>query len=239
MVTIITIVREAELGKQYLFRTMKNVDEQSMQDWHHILMYDTQEAYGAIHELLKLRSERYIKQSEILPLMPETVTLLRTHMDGRSYVAIHPMMDQWSPLFLEKMILEIEQAPVSVAGVWSQYNDVAEVLRGQMIVSEGLSQPHSFEVGCIRPHISEMRHAIFIQALYSADMLYNVIDRITDQNFTALFVAAHVLSASDILVLPENLAFHHKVDPIVPDIVYQVTRNWISRTYPYMIGSDE
>lgn len=226
-VSIVTFVPE-DVSLEYAFRAMKNVDEQTHPHWYHYMVCESEALQNHVKSLVGLRSAEYIRRVFVGPWSVPRFS--------EDFVAIHPVEDFWSPLFLEKMIAELHQCPLTVAGAWCEYNVVEEVLRGK-IISTDRTIPGPKVSGMIPPVYSSTIQATFSQALYHIPLIREALLSVSPDTNPYTF-ALSILYDQDVLGVPEALAFVHKRPPPLIDMEREQFRNWVYRYHPNFVLLD-
>lgn len=228
---IITFVT-SDSKPEYIFRMLKNVDEQSTTDYHHFLVCESDDVMKRVRSFFSLLSTGYADRSSLL-VYDDFTPSMKTVENDSAYVAIHPVEDMWSPLFLEKMIMELTSCTVDVGGVWCRYNIANEVVRGKVISTDKTTSGPDY-AGLIRPTYSSFRSATYVQGLYFVEDVFEQIASLTPIMHETVFTASIGLKI-DILGITETLATVHnrRVTPI--DIREQQARNWLYRNHPMLM----
>lgn len=228
---IITFIT-ANSKPEYIFRMLKNVDEQSTTDYHHFLFCENDEAQKRVISLFSLLSPSYGDRSSLLSI-EDYKTTIKILGDNSEYIAVHPVEDIWSPLFLEKMITELTSCTVDVCGVWSRYNIANETVRGKIISIDKIVSGPDY-AGLVCPTYSTFKQAVYIQGLYYVEDVLGVISELTPDTHEIIFAAMLGVSL-DILGITETLATVHnrRITPI--DIREQQARNWMYRNHPMLM----
>jgi len=226
--SIITFVPK-ESQTEYLFRTLKNVDEQSYTTYKHFLFCETEELQKEVRSFFSLLSPRYSTHTHVTSYDQYPATLLE--IEDSTYAAIHPVQDYWSPGFLDKMITELANCPVEVAGAWSQYLIADETVRGHIISTDKLVSGPEY-AGLIPPLYESIKTAKYIQGLYYVEDIFSILESFTSYTHPARF-GLLVCSEQDILGLSDSLATHHRTDQgELVNLSEQKVRNYAYRYYP-------
>lgn len=229
IITFIPIDSEVE----YIVRTMRNIDEQSSDNWYHFIYCETEVLVAKVTSLLSLRSSSYPTKVSIQLYSTFDIANISTH----EYVCIHPVRDTWSPLFIEKMVLELMSCPVTIAGIWCQYNKAQEVIRGKIISFDSVSPGPEYSGELILPTYRCIKETQFIQSLYhTTDVHLDTISILTHP----MTLAATILIDRDILAIHDTLAtISVQQDTPQSRLEFQQIRNTLFRQFPRLGVSND
>lgn len=221
MVAIITYIPD-DTPIEFCARAMRNIDEQSVRTWHHYLLCETEEALRRIRSLISLRSPEYSAQITLL-----TTNIIPTDSDY-DFVAIHPVRDFWSYKFIETMTSVLEDSPVIVAGVLSQYTTVQETIRNKTISVDRTTPGPTYTRSLLLPTLPSIESARYIQGFYHYDVLQDG----DSCHMHPLSFNARILAERDIITIPDICASYSEREEDV--LQFQQARNDVYRTYPLL-----
>ena len=233
---IITFI-PARSKPEFVFRMLKNVDEQSYTNYHHFLFCEDEATQKSTKSLFSLLSSNYENKATLLFYDNYLKTITEIENTG-DYITIHPVEDTWSPLFLEKMIMELTSCAVDICGVWSRYNLANEVVRGKVISVDKITAGPEY-AGLILPSYNTFKQAAYIQGLYYVEDVSATMKQLSPGLHEMAFaVSVGYALQKDILGITETLATVHnrRVTPV--DIREQQARNWVYRQYPMLLMMD-
>lgn len=232
MTAIITYI-PADTQMEFCVRTMRNVDDQSIRDWHHYVFCETEEMRKRIQSVLSLRSEDY-REKVMLAVDAGVRRSIYSEIVQKNYqyFTIHPVRDSWTPYFLKHLTTKLENAPETVVGVWAQYNTVYETTRNKTITIDRTTPGPQYTEQLLIPALSSIETVCYIQGLYTLTALPE--DQSIHHMHPLLF-AAGVITEHDILTIPEVQASHSILPTANDALQFQQIRNQVYRTYPRLI----
>ena len=227
-VLIITII-DKKVEEPYLFRVMQNVDEQTLRDYHHVII--DRSLKNNAQTLIPLRSH-YYQENVWLVVEGNLKGLLKDHK--YEYIAFHSVHDKWGAFFLEKMVFELENNLVPEVAI-CQANSLTERVNGNLIQTDNMFDDAKLPVGYLPLKISVFENTSHIQILYSFTALRDF--NLEEIDALPVYLLTYILDNHDILVIPEYMAYKHKdIDVPEVDLEHQRCVNSAVRLHPYMAG---
>lgn len=233
--TSVAIITHVPAGtpNEYLVRTMKDVDEQSAQTWHHYMFCDDEDTLKRATRLLSLRNTSYTEKLTLSLSQSFFLTIFNDH----EFFSFHPVRDYWSPFFIEKMLLELQSCSVAIGGVWCQYSTVHEAIRGKTFSIDKTEKGPAYTGELLRPIYSRISTAQHIQALYYSDAVPT--EAISLRSHPLFVTLSALMADADILAIPDVLAFRSFREETTDErLEFQQIRNWIYRHHPYVFLID-